>query len=37
MIDLEYGYGFYEWQLKENKWGDIEIDKWEVMTRELET
>ena len=36
MIDLEYEYGFYGWQPKENKWDDIEIDKRKVMTRELE-
>ena len=35
VIDLEYGY--YGWQPRENKWDDIEIDKWEVMIRELET
>ena len=34
VIDVECKY--YEWQPRENKGGDIEIDKWEDMTRELE-
>ena len=37
VIDLKYGYSFYRWQPRENKGGDIEIDKGEVMTKELET
>ena len=34
VIDLKYWY--YRWQPRENKGGDIEIEKWEDMTRELE-
>ena len=34
VIDLKYGY--YGWQPRESKGGDIEIDKWKDMTRELE-
>ena len=37
MFRSEYGYGFYGWQPRENKRGDIKIDKRGVMTRELET